>query len=149
MEVELRPWTRDDLDWGFEVHRQALGPYVAATWGWDDAEQRVAWEQRAAIGRQAVLVDGQRAGFFNAAERDDGFWISNIELLPEFQCRGIGTRLLQGVLDRADDAGKPVGLRVLRVNPARKLYERLGFAVVSEDDTHYYMGRPVPGASPE
>jgi hypothetical protein len=32
---------------------------------------------------------------------------------------------------------------ILRVNPARRLYERLGFAVVSETETHLRMERSL------
>ena len=37
--------------------------------------------------------------------------------------------------------GAPIGclLRVLRVNPARRLYERLGFEVTGESPTHFEM----------
>jgi hypothetical protein len=32
---------------------------------------------------------------------------------------------------------------VLKVNPAKRLYERLGLAVIGETDTHYLMRRPA------
>jgi hypothetical protein len=32
-----------------------------------------------------------------------------------------------------------VTLQVLKVNPARRLYERLGFCETGADDTHYQM----------
>jgi hypothetical protein len=34
---------------------------------------------------------------------------------------------------RAKDAKKPIRLRVMKVNPAKSLYERLGFKVASEE----------------
>jgi ribosomal protein S18 acetylase RimI-like enzyme len=39
----------------------------------------------------------------------------------------------------------PVSLRVLKINPARQLYLRLGFSVIGETETHYWMrkeGKP-------
>ena len=39
MEFTLRPATADDFEFAFEVKRDALGPYVAERWGWDDALQ--------------------------------------------------------------------------------------------------------------
>lgn len=36
---------------------------------------------------------------------------------------------------------RPVWLQVLKVNPARALYERLGFRVVGQSDTHWHMLR--------
>jgi ribosomal protein S18 acetylase RimI-like enzyme len=32
-------------------------------------------------------------------------------------------------------------LKVIKGNPAKRLYDRLGFEVVGEDDTQFYMRR--------
>lgn len=34
---------------------------------------------------------------------------------------------------------RPLGLQVMKGNPARRLYERLGFRQAGESDTHYAM----------
>lgn len=63
-----------------------------------------------------------------------------VELLPQFQGQGIGTELLVRQLDEARQLGLPVRLGVLRESRARnKLYERLGFAICGETETHYLM----------
>ncbi len=43
----------------------------------------------------------------------------------------------------ADLRRLPVRLQVIKGNPARNLYERLGFTVTGETDTHLLMLRPV------
>ena len=55
--------------------------------------------------------------------------LRNDFLLPEFQRRGIGSRLVTDVHGLARSKGKGVRLTVIRCNPAKKLYDRLGFAV--------------------
>lgn len=62
--------------------------------------------------------------------------------MPAYQRRGIGAAILRDVIAEARAGGHAVALRVLKVNPARRLYERLGFAVVGESDTHYLMRTP-------
>lgn len=52
--------------------------------------------------------------------------------------------MIQVLLQEAFDQYLPVRLRVLKVNPARRLYERLGFKVVEEADTHYLMEAVLP-----
>jgi hypothetical protein len=44
-------------------------------------------------------------------------------------------------LHESDQTQLPVKLRVLKVNPARRLYERLGFIHKGETPTHYLMER--------
>jgi ribosomal protein S18 acetylase RimI-like enzyme len=59
--------------------------------------------------------------------------------LPAYQGRGIGTTLIRRLQQRARKEGVPVTLQVFKVNPARALYERLGFKVTGETDTHCRM----------
>jgi ribosomal protein S18 acetylase RimI-like enzyme len=65
--------------------------------------------------------------------------LQNIRIAPAWQRRGLGTAIIQDILGEARYDGLPVALRVLKVNPARRLYERLGFAVTGETPTHYKM----------
>ncbi len=73
-------------------------------------------------------------------ERTEEVFIAEIEILPRFQGRGIGSQVIGEVLDRSSREGMPVALQVLKVNiRARNLYQRLGFGVTGENDTHYIM----------
>jgi ribosomal protein S18 acetylase RimI-like enzyme len=113
---------------------RTLGEVIEATWGpWDDDVQREFHRQWfAPESVEIVLVGGRPAGMVQAAMTDAGtFYISRIEIAPEVQGGGVGTTLLRGLLDRARVAGAAaVELHVLQLNRARRLYERLGFAVV-------------------
>jgi ribosomal protein S18 acetylase RimI-like enzyme len=67
--------------------------------------------------------------------------IGDVYLLPGVPGQGIGTRLLQMLLQTADNAGLIARLDVLKVNPARRLYERCGFTIIGENDHFYHMER--------
>jgi len=65
--------------------------------------------------------------------KDGSQWeLMRIQLAPERQRAGWGTRIVQSVIADARRAGASLSLTVLRANPARQLYERLGFVVVEE-----------------
>lgn len=74
-----------------------------------------------------VCLDGTPAGLFKHYRTQEEWVLVQIQLLPEHQGQGLGERLVRGLLDDARQAGLPVVLSVLRGNPARRLYERLGF----------------------
>lgn len=57
----------------------------------------------------------------------DGIRLVDISLLPQYRRRGIGTRLLGGLMAQAGQAALPLRLSVLSDNPALALYRRLGF----------------------
>ena len=73
-------------------------------------------------------------------ERDADVEIHTLCVAPEYQCQGIGTHITQTLVHAACERGRGVVLAVLKVNErARRLYERLGFEVVSETSYHYHM----------
>lgn len=63
-----------------------------------------------------------------------------ISLLPEYRGRGIGTQLLNALLLLLRENGyQGTSLSVRKENPALRLYQRVGFRIVSEKDTEYLM----------
>jgi ribosomal protein S18 acetylase RimI-like enzyme len=62
--------------------------------------------------------------------------IIDIAFLPEYRGHGLGEALLRDLLDEAAAAGKPVSIHVEKLNPAMRLYRRLGF--VTEEDKGIY-----------
>ena len=114
--------------------------YVEQTWGWDEARAASKFQERFHRSHyQIVVVGGRDIGAINREKREDTIYIANIEVAPEYQGRGIGTAITNEIIAEARRDGLSVSLRVLKVNPARHLYERLGFIVTNEDGTHKYM----------
>ncbi len=87
-----------------------------------------------------VLVDDEPIGLLKVLKDPELWTLSQIQLLPQWQGKGIGGELIQALVADAKIQGCPIELSVLRVNPARRLYERLGFRVVAES-THGYTLR--------
>jgi ribosomal-protein-alanine N-acetyltransferase len=73
----------------------------------------------------------------------DELHINNLAVRQEFQGRGVGTALLQHVLESGARRGADrATLEVRRSNtPARRLYERLGFEVAATRP-NYYVSPP-------
>jgi ribosomal protein S18 acetylase RimI-like enzyme len=67
------------------------------------------------------------------------FLLVDISLLPQHRRLGIGTHLIRNLLHEAAESAKPVRLHVVQTNPAKRLYERLGFSVVSSDSVYCEM----------
>jgi GNAT superfamily N-acetyltransferase len=72
--------------------------------------------------------------------------LEHFYLRPGLQGRGLGSAVLKTVLDRTDSRDQTVGLDVLRGSSARRLYERHGFVVESEDPIDVFMVRGPGGA---
>lgn len=145
--ISLRPVTDDDFDFLYDLHRATLQPYVAQVWEWDEAWQHQFFRERFdPVAHQVIQYQGQDVGVLRVGEGADGLFIANIQVAPAYQRRGIGGHLLREVLHQAAVRQVGVSLSVLKVNPgARALYERLGFTITGETETHYLMIVPAPG----
>ena len=152
MEVALSPAVEADFEFAYETKRQALGPYVRARWGWDDVFQRELHRKRWTERPWSIIVrDGEKVGTVSIARTADHIRFGEFYLLPRFQRQGIGTEVLQTVTRQADEDRLPVKLEYLKGNPVGSLYERHGFAVVTENGSHYFLVRaprePITGSS--
>jgi ribosomal protein S18 acetylase RimI-like enzyme len=142
MNISFRPAEAEDEDFLFDLHRQSMRAYIEETFGvWDEGWQRDYFHQHFhPQALQIIQVDGQDGGVLYLQERTEEFFIAGIEILPAYQRRGIGSTVIRGVIAEATRQGKPVALKVLKSNrAARSLYQRLGFGVTGETDTHYLL----------
>ena len=62
--------------------------------------------------------------------------VIDIAFMPAHRGKGYGEALLRDAIDEAADAGKDVSIHVEKLNPAMRLYRRLGF--VTEEDKGVY-----------
>jgi ribosomal protein S18 acetylase RimI-like enzyme len=92
---------------------------------------------------ELVLRDGEPIGMIKVLRAPEGWRLVQIQLAAEHQGGGIGGRIIADLLADARRADVPVVLSVLKVNPARRLYERLGFRVVAEKDASWEMRAEV------
>jgi ribosomal protein S18 acetylase RimI-like enzyme len=92
-------------------------------------------------GAEMLLVeqDGEPIGRLYIEDRGAEIWLIDIVLLPESRGQGIGGSVLRDLLELGREQDKPVGLQVVKTNPARHLYLRLGFAIVGDGGEHHRM----------
>ncbi|AKM02648.1 MULTISPECIES: GNAT family N-acetyltransferase [Burkholderia cepacia complex] len=87
-----------------------------------------------------IVCEGATAIGLLKVTRGAGEWhVHQIQILPARQGQGIGEAVLRELLSDAACANVPVSLSVLHGNPARRLYERLGFRIESETETSASM----------
>ena len=97
--------------------------------------------------RMIVEIDGKSIGRLITHEQQDDLRIIDIALMPPWRDQGLGEKLLRDVLAEAKSAGKQVSLSVEAHNPAKRLYERLGFRLVEERPPYCLMVIPVSAHS--
>jgi GNAT superfamily N-acetyltransferase len=141
--LSLRAAVPDDEPFLFELHRAAMRAYVEATWSWDDQWQRnhfarnfEPWHHAIIVRRGPPSLDVGRLSLTYHWRR---IYLRDIELTADERNHGVGTAILDGVLELGRASGRHVELMVLRCNPAQRLYARMGFRVVTDDGARLMM----------
>lgn len=138
--IDYRSATENDIDFLYSLHVATMKEYVDRTWGWEDAFQKSLFQENFVPAKiQILMIDDRDIGMLSMEERSDDIFLRAIEIQPEYQGKGIGTTILKKIIADGAQKKKPVFLQVLKVNPAKHLYERLGFSVIEETKTHYRM----------
>ncbi len=116
-----------------------MGPHLKAAGIELDEQEMLARVRSHFDSGQIIELAGEAIGLLKVV-RETGTWtVVQVQMLPAWQNQGVGTRLIAETIADASKVGAEVVLSVLKVNKARRLYERLGFSVISESDSAYTM----------
>ncbi|MEL6306691.1 MAG: GNAT family N-acetyltransferase [Chloroflexota bacterium] len=136
----LRDATIVDLGFIFRVYRTTMKDYIEAVYEWNEQTQRLHYEETFKKDDYCIIQSGgDDIGVFSVLNMDSYLFLSRIEILPAYQNQGIGTKILTSLIVRAHAQRKPVMLRVYKLNPAVRLYKRLGWQIIRQDETQYDM----------
>lgn len=142
MRASLRPATPDDKGFLWNLHCDTMREYVEQVWGWDEEWQCERFNERfESSERQIVGLDGVSVGAIQVDRQADHIFLKNLHIAPSHQNRGIGAQLIESLIEEADEREVPLRLQVLKVNPSRRLYERLGFGETGATETHVHLER--------
>jgi ribosomal protein S18 acetylase RimI-like enzyme len=145
--VVRRPATADDDAFLAALYAANRAAELAPT-GWPPAAVAAFCAQQHAVRERAyaaafpgaddevLLADGERVGRLLTTRVGSATHVVDLAVHPDHQGRGLGTAALAAVLASAEG---PVRLTVRAGNPARRLYERLGFVVVADRGTDLEM----------
>ncbi|WP_423369752.1 GNAT family N-acetyltransferase [Burkholderia sp. LMG 32019] len=137
--IDLRPASTTDLPFLLTLRQLTMTEHLQrAGVPSDDAahDQRIRANFDDAM---IVCKDDEAIGLLKVTRATDEWHVHQIQIHPDHQGRGIGEAVLNALLTDAARAHVPVSLSVLHGNPARRLYERLGFRVESQTDTSASM----------
>jgi RimJ/RimL family protein N-acetyltransferase len=127
-ELQQVDWTPEQKA-GFVVQQ-----FTAQHTYWQENYRDTSWD--------LIEEAGVPIGRLYVARWPDDIRIVDIALLPEHRGRGLGAELLRSILAEGDATGRKVSIHVEIYNPARRLYERLGFVEAAHQQVYIRMERP-------
>lgn len=141
MQLERRPAGEGDIPFLLSLRRETMDDYLKASGVSTTDEAHLVRLMHHFDCAEVLSWHGRPVGLLKLRRLPDEWQLIQIQLSRELQGQGFGRALLEALLADAAAAGAAVKLGVLKTNPAKRLYERLGFEVVGEDTHEYSMRR--------
>ena len=148
--LTLREITPDDLFFLYQVYASTRMDEMVLT-GWPQQQidwflqmqfnlQHSQWQQNNPDAEfNLILLDNTSVGRLYIDHREKQIHIIDIAILPEFRGKGIGTYFLNGLKEEAHQKAMKLSLYVEKNNPARFLYQKIGFRVVEDGEVYHLM----------
>ena len=148
-DFKIRTATLADVDFMTEVALRATAAQGRLAPDFDEDEFREgfgAWTRETIMGAEpgctlsVIEIDSVPIGRLRVVRTDDALTLAGIQLLPTFQNQRIGSRIINQLQEETRKSGLPMHLSVELDNPhAKRLYERLGFQVIGQNEREYEM----------
>jgi GNAT superfamily N-acetyltransferase len=145
--LKIIPADASHYEFNYRVKKEAYGEYITRIYGWDETLQREFHAKDWASQKpNIILYDNKPIGTICWTKKQGPlfigyFSIAHFFILPEYQNKGIGAFVLKHFIDIADNAGMPINLMVLSINPAISLYDRTGFKITETKEPIIFMER--------
>lgn len=136
MQYTIRKATLIDIDILDLIHTENMKGYVEKNYLWNPQLFR---DRFISDEYQVIEIDNIIIGFMKIVSSEAEIYLGEIQISKDFQNQGIGTSLIQSVIQEAKTNNKKLSLKVLKGNPAKNLYQRLGFIKLKESSTHSTM----------
>jgi ribosomal protein S18 acetylase RimI-like enzyme len=151
-EPRLRPVCGDDREFLLDLY-DSVRERELAHLPWDPGMRRAFIEQQFSAQDahyrehypgatlDVIEIDGEPAGRLYVHRGPSDIRIMDIALARAFRRRGIGSGLLRSLIAEAQESTRKLSIHVEMNNPARRLYERLGFRPAGEHGVYVLMER--------
>jgi GNAT superfamily N-acetyltransferase len=139
--MRLREASVADSDFIYTLVENTMRGYVEQLWGSfsEDYNRKHVAEAITSRIYSVIALGDQDIGAVAVERHDTHIQLTQLYILPSHQNHGVGTYFVRRLIAEAKTSGKPLRLRVLSVNPARRLYEREGFRVTSQTPERIFM----------
>jgi ribosomal protein S18 acetylase RimI-like enzyme len=142
--INLRPARADDYTFALNLYLETIKPYASEWFSWVPEKQEAQFSDLwRPDDTRVIVLDGNDVGWVEIRQTGDEIFLKQLSVAPGYQGQGIGTHVVQRLLDDWAGIARSMALFVLKNNPAFRFYKRLGFSVVRETPTKFAMRRTI------
>jgi len=140
VKIALRAACDDDVAFARNLYFDTMRATIDRLFGWEQTREEKNFARFFKLNEVRIITaDEQAVGWIQEQVGETSINLGSFYVVPRMQGRGIGTRVLQILLERAASQSKAMTLAVVKTNPARSFYEKHGFRTTHEDKHKFYM----------
>lgn len=137
--ISRRPATNNDLPFLLHLRQNTMSTYLRESQLDYSDSNHLDRIEYAFENAEIILLQQKPVGLLKTCLQNSALELIQIQILPEFQKLGIGSQLILHLIRKATLKNLTIHLSVLRVNPALKLYQRLGFRQKTQNNVMLKM----------
>jgi len=146
--IGFRKVKHDDIDFLLRLRKKSMSAHLAQAKIKLTNEQHLERIKEHYYDSHIILRDRKpigvlKMGVIALTGTTKSLHIRQLQILPEFQGQGVGSKVLTVVKKRALQLQLPITLNVLLKNPARGLYLRHGFQIEGKNKLEFHMRCPL------
>ena len=144
LQYSLRKATDHDYAFIEQLYIETSEPLLSAFDAWDkeatvNSFRKIHYRVDEA---KIIMVAGRRAGWLQIREDDDQIALHQLHIKSGYRDCKIGTHFIIQLIRQSHKKGKKTTLSVYKNNRALDLYIRLGFSIISKDETKFHLSNP-------
>lgn len=148
--ITLRPVSPEDESFLLELYAATRADELALT-NWDERQRQAFVEMQFATQQQyyrtqfpeadhsIILADDRPVGRLYVARRPEEIRVLDITVAVEHRGAGIGSSILKGLIQEAEERDTSVRIYVEQFNPSLRLFQHLGFSSIQSTPSHFLM----------
>ena len=141
-ELSFRNASFDDYEYILKLKELCLKWYIEIIYSWDTNIQRektIHELEKHKDDMRIILLNNKDVGVTTFYEETGEYVVGLIMVHPDCQGLGFGSKIINEYINIAKKERKRIIIKTYKLNPAKRLYERLGFKIYNEDDTHIFL----------
>ena len=146
---ELRPATIKDSAFLYDLRALTMKFWVTQMQGWTPERREAHYMDFDPTHHHLILVDGKPVGAVGFFWKPEELHVLNLHLLPEAQGRGLGTAIMNRLVQMAHARGLPARAGILKINTTtQRMFKKTPMWIAEEtEDRYFYVAYPPPSTA--
>jgi N-acetylglutamate synthase-like GNAT family acetyltransferase len=137
--IGFRQAQQSDIPYLLQLRKDSMGEHLVSAGLNLSDQQHLERISEFFTDSSIILMDKQPIGLIKLGVLADKLHIRQLQISPQYQGKGVGSKVLALVKKKANELKLPLTLNVLLANPVISLYLRHGFIVTGQNELEYQM----------